>query len=62
MKYIYLFILALIAVYAGYRVLSLDFSRLSEYGWGWFAGNLILLIVALALLVILSIRYFKKKS
>ncbi len=62
MKYIYLFILALIAVYAGYRVLSLDFSRLSEYGWGWFTGNLILLIVALALLVILSIRYFKKKS
>ncbi|AXG73271.1 hypothetical protein DVK85_03125 [Flavobacterium arcticum] len=39
-----------------------DIDRLTEYGWGFLAGKLILLLVFLLLLLLLYKKTFTKKS
>jgi hypothetical protein len=55
-------IMLVIAIYAGNQVLSLNHSELTDYGWGFFTGNLVLFIISVGLIVLILIRLFRKRS
>jgi hypothetical protein len=62
MRYVFIILLLVIAIYTGNQVFTLRYSELTNYGWGFFAGNLLLFMLSIALIVFILIRYFRKRS
>jgi hypothetical protein len=55
-----LVILSLVLSYRIGRILIYDFSRLTEYGFGYLIGLIILFLVMVGLAVLLGYRIFRK--
>ncbi|MCB9205945.1 MAG: hypothetical protein H6610_08755 [Ignavibacteriales bacterium] len=64
MKKFVLFILIIVTAILGYNVFDIiinDYSRLTEYGFGYLTGLFVMLIIFLALTILLTKNILKKK-
>lgn len=64
MKKIFFFSLIIVTALLGFNVAEIiisDYSRLTDYGFGYLTGLFLLLLIFLALTIIMSKKIFKKK-
>jgi hypothetical protein len=61
-KYILLVIFIGISLFLIIQIMVLKFSQLTEYGWGYFTGKLILLFLVMTLVVVTGRSILKKRS
>ncbi|PKV67105.1 hypothetical protein [Pontibacter ramchanderi] len=47
-------VLTVLVIYFGYSIFSLEFSKLSDYGFGYLVGNCILFVLAIVSAFILG--------
>lgn len=61
LRWVALIACSLVIMWSAWVAITLDHSRLTEYGWGYFTGQVLLVLLALGGLI-LSLRSFRSRA